>query len=39
MYIQAASTADWLIVAGHYPVYSGGEHGTTIALANEVLIL
>jgi len=25
----AASTADWLIVAGHYPVYSGGEHGNT----------
>ena len=32
----AASTADWLIVIGHYPVYSGGEHGTTISLANEV---
>jgi len=24
-----ASTADWIIVAGHYPVYSGGEHGNT----------
>jgi len=23
----ANSTADWLFVAGHYPVYSGGEHG------------
>jgi len=23
------STADWLFVAGHYPVYSGGEHGDT----------
>jgi len=32
----AGSTADWLIVMGHYPVYSGGEHGTTISLANEV---
>lgn len=25
----AASTADWLIVVGHYPVYSSGEHGNT----------
>jgi len=25
----AASTADWLFVIGHYPVYSGGEHGNT----------
>ena len=24
-----ASTADWLIVVGHYPVYSSGEHGNT----------
>jgi hypothetical protein len=23
----ANSTADWLLVAGHYPIYSGGEHG------------
>ena len=28
----ASSTADWLIVAGHYPVYSGGEHGNTDTL-------
>ena len=25
----AASTADWLVVVGHYPVYSSGEHGNT----------
>jgi len=25
----ASSTADWLIVVGHYPVYSSGEHGNT----------
>jgi len=23
----ATSTADWLIVVGHFPVFSGGEHG------------
>ena len=28
----AASTADWLIVVGHYPVYSSGEHGNTADL-------
>lgn len=26
------STADWLIVNGHYPIYSGGEHGNTLIL-------
>ena len=25
----AVSTADWLFVVGHYPVYSGGSHGNT----------
>lgn len=29
----AASTADYLIVAGHYPVYSVGDHGPTSALS------
>lgn len=24
-----ASTADWLFVVGHFPVYSGGAHGDT----------
>eukprot|EP00287_Rhodomonas_sp_CCMP768_P026371 CAMPEP_0202844016 /NCGR_PEP_ID=MMETSP1389-20130828/66107_1 /ASSEMBLY_ACC=CAM_ASM_000865 /TAXON_ID=302021 /ORGANISM="Rhodomonas sp., Strain CCMP768" /LENGTH=149 /DNA_ID=CAMNT_0049521235 /DNA_START=36 /DNA_END=485 /DNA_ORIENTATION=- len=28
----AASTADWLVVVGHYPVLSGGEHGSTQSL-------
>lgn len=32
-----ASTADWLIVGGHYPVYSGGEHGSTGFLDTELL--
>lgn len=26
------STAEWLFVVGHYPVYTGGEHGDTDAL-------
>ncbi|EKX51282.1 hypothetical protein GUITHDRAFT_103199 [Guillardia theta CCMP2712] len=32
----AQSTADWLIVIGHYPVYSGGEHGSTFSLVELV---
>jgi len=32
-----ASTADWLFVVGHYPVYSGGEHGNTNELINNLL--
>lgn len=30
------SSADWLIVAGHYPIYSGGEHGNTPELQAQV---
>ena len=30
-----ASTAAWLVVAGHYPVYSGGEHGDTPELLQQ----
>lgn len=33
------STADYIIVAGHYPVYSVCEHGTTLALANLIPLL
>ena len=29
----AASTADYVIVAGHYPVYSVGDHGPTSSLS------
>lgn len=32
----AASTADWLIVAGHYPVFSVAEHGSTACLIQQV---
>jgi tartrate-resistant acid phosphatase type 5 len=32
----AASTADWLIVTGHYPVYSVAEHGSTDCLVQQV---
>ncbi|KAJ1476210.1 Metallo-dependent phosphatase-like protein [Baffinella frigidus] len=32
----AASTADFLIVAGHYPILSGGEHGSTPSLQTTV---
>lgn len=28
----AASKADWLIVTGHYPIFSGGEHGNNADL-------
>lgn len=35
----AASTADYLIVAGHYPVYSVCEHGPTPILQQTVLPL
>lgn len=32
---MAASTADYLIVAGHYPVHSLAEHGPTNALSHQ----
>jgi len=32
-----ASTADWLFVVGHYPIYSGGEHGNTAELDKNLL--
>lgn len=32
----AASTADWLLVAGHFPVYSAGHHGDTPELQRDV---
>lgn len=32
----SASSADFLIVVGHYPVYSGGEHGSTPSLHAKV---
>jgi len=35
----AASTADWKIVVGHHPIYSGGEHGGTRELIKTVLPL
>jgi tartrate-resistant acid phosphatase type 5 len=35
----ASSTADWLVVVGHYPVYSVGEHGSTEYLIKHVLPL
>lgn len=31
------STSDWLFVVGHYPIYSGGEHGNTAELVNNLL--
>lgn len=37
--VLASSTADWLVVAGHYPVYSAGEHGNTAELLTDVLPL
>eukprot|EP00753_Platysulcus_tardus_P022619 PLAT9822.1.p2 GENE.PLAT9822.1~~PLAT9822.1.p2 ORF type:complete len:331 (+),score=178.94 PLAT9822.1:44-994(+) len=32
----AASSADWRIVMGHFPVYSAGEHGNTFELQEQV---
>eukprot|EP00854_Cymbomonas_tetramitiformis_P011271 gene11271-13319_t len=32
----AASTADWLVVAGHYPVYSISSHGTQETLVERL---
>ena len=35
----ANSQAQWKIVIGHHPIYSGGEHGDTAELIKEVLPL
>lgn len=35
----AESTADWLLVVGHHPVFSGGEHGDTPSLVARLLPL
>ena len=35
----AASTATWLIVAGHYPIFSRGEHGDSATLTASLLPL
>jgi tartrate-resistant acid phosphatase type 5 len=35
----AASTAQWKIVLGHHPIYSGGRHGDTPELVEKVLPL
>ena len=35
----AASKARWKIVIGHHPIYSGGEHGDTAELVENVLPL
>jgi tartrate-resistant acid phosphatase type 5 len=37
--VLANSTADWLIVVGHYPVFSGGEHGNTQWMIDNILPL
>lgn len=31
-----SSKADWIVVAGHYPIFSGGEHGNTPELQEVV---
>jgi len=31
-----SSKADWLVVCGHYPIFSGGEHGSTPSLVSRV---
>jgi len=31
-----SSTANYLVVVGHYPVYSAGEHGPTTVLVNQL---
>jgi tartrate-resistant acid phosphatase type 5 len=35
----AASNAQWKIVIGHHPIYSGGEHGDTSELIEHILPL
>jgi len=35
----AGSTADWLVVVGHFPVYSAGENGPTALLVSRLLPL
>jgi len=35
----AASTAQWKIVIGHHPIYSGGGHGDTVELVKNILPL
>jgi tartrate-resistant acid phosphatase type 5 len=35
----AASTAQWKIVIGHHPIYSGGGHGDTVELIENILPL
>jgi acid phosphatase len=35
----AASRARWKIAVGHHPIYSGGEHGDTLELVEDILPL
>jgi len=35
----AASKAEWKIVVGHHPIYSGGDHGDTAELIESILPL
>jgi len=37
--VLAASTAQWKIVIGHHPIYSGGGHGDTPELIETILPL